>query len=166
LEPLSIIILSRKGASQYLVSDRGIDVRSLLSIGDPGEPPPLGFERPDHVLRLEFHDTVLVSDHYGPKAEDVARIIAFAPDVARAGGTCVVHCAAGISRSTASGIVLLSAMLGPGQERRAANEVLALVPDAIPNTLIIRHADRLMSREGKLRDAVESTFPSLPFWVM
>ena len=148
------------------MSELGPDVKSLVSIGDPGEQRPLGFDRPANVLRLEFHDTVLVSDHYGPKAEDVARIIAFAPDVARAGGLCVVHCAAGISRSTASGIVLLSAILGPGHEQRAASEVLRLVPDAIPNTLIIRHADRLLSRQGKLRDAVESTFPSLPFWVM
>jgi len=136
----------------------------MISIGDPGEPRPEGPHAPKNILRLEFHDTVLADDFYSPRPEDVQRIIDFAPLAAGLGGTCLVHCAAGISRSTATSIIVLTTHAGPGSEEQAAIQVLRLVPDAVPNTLLVTFADRLLERDGALIDAVERTFPSLPFW--
>jgi predicted protein tyrosine phosphatase len=160
-----LTVCSRIEASRRLSSDDvGPRIRSMVSIGDPSEPRPRGAYEPTEILRLEFHDTVVVDDFFGPKAEDVQRVIDFAPVAKGLGGVCLVHCAAGISRSTATGIILLSTLGGPGSETWAAQRMLALVPDAVPNTLLLTFADRLLGRDGALREAVERTFPSLPLW--
>ena len=160
-----MVVCSRIQAARNLSSDDfGPLIRSMISIGDPSEPRPQGRFSPDEILRLEFHDTVVVDDFYGPKAEDVQQIIDFAPRIAALGGVCLVHCAAGISRSTATGIIVLSTLAGPGSESWAAERMLELVPDAVPNTLLLTYADRLLGRDGKLRESVEHTFPSLPLW--
>lgn len=68
--------------------------------------------------------------------------MAYAPTVARLGGRCLVHCEAGISRSTAAGIIVLRAILGPGSEGEAVSLVVAQVPEASPNRRLIALADQ------------------------
>jgi len=138
----------------------------MISIGDPGQPPPTGVLRPKRLLTLSFCDTVIASDPFGPAEEDVESVLAFAPTAQALGGTCLVHCHAGVSRSTAIGIVLLAAWLGSYAERRAAVRVRQLVPQATPNPLIIAHADACLHSQGMLRRAVAEVFrptpPSVP----
>lgn len=83
-----LAVCSRIEASRRLSSDDvGPRIRSMISIGDPRETRPRGTYEPTEILRLEFHDTVVVDDFFGPKAGDVQKIIDFAP-VAKGSAAC------------------------------------------------------------------------------
>lgn len=133
-------------------------ITTMISIGDPGQPPPFGHRGPRRLLTLEFYDTIVPSDPFGPTEEDVESVLAFAPTVQELGGTCLVHCQAGISRSTATSILLYASWFGPGREAAAAKAVQELVPQAIPNPLIITYGDSCLGRRGALLSAVDATF--------
>jgi len=71
----------------------------------------------------------------------------------------VVHCFAGISRSTATAFMAACA-LNPGRkEDEIANAIRAASPSASPNRLIVELADRALGREGRMIRAVESMGP-------
>lgn len=157
-----IVILDRDGASRYLRSDepdRGPSVRCAISIGDPGEPPPEGLARVRRRLRLEFHDVTvqdaipwLGSLFVTPSRDHARRIVRFAGQI---DGKTLIHCAMGISRSTAAAYISLCTILGPGGEERALAAVLAAQPWAHPNRALVEHADRLLRRGGAMLEQLE-----------
>jgi predicted protein tyrosine phosphatase len=136
-------------------------VATLISICDPGQPAVTGHLLPDRVLKLEFYDTLIPSDPLGPTAEDVEQVLAFATEARSTGGMCLVHCQAGISRSTATAVLLFASWFGPGREEDAAQAVLRLVPHAMPNPLLIALGDAKLGRQGALQAAVDEVFVSL-----
>lgn len=71
----------------------------------------------------------------------------------------LVHCRAGISRSTAAAYVIAASLLGPGQELEALRLVCRLRPEAFPNLLVVQHADRLLGRQGQLVRALAAVRP-------
>ena len=85
-------------------------------------------------------------------------MISFAPTVRQLGGMCLVHCQAGISRSTAATVLLFASWLGGGREPEAALAVQRLVPHAVPNPLLIAYGDQCLGCGGALRHAVEAVF--------
>lgn len=131
-----------KVGNHLLSASKGALYKSLISIGDPGSPLPSGYRKVGSRLRLEFEDTAEESSPLGPSPRDVDALVAYAPTVARLGGRCLVHCEAGISRSTAAGIIVLRAILGPGSEGEAVSLVVAQVPEASPNRRLIALADQ------------------------
>jgi len=71
----------------------------------------------------------------------------------------VVHCFAGISRSTAGAFVAACA-LNPGRnETEIALAIRRASRTAQPNARIVSIADRLLKREGRMVRAVESIGP-------
>ena len=68
----------------------------------------------------------------------------------------LVHCWAGISRSTAAAYILLCDRLGPGSEGEIACALRNRAPHACPNSLMIRLADDLLNRHGRMVEAVQS----------
>jgi predicted protein tyrosine phosphatase len=75
----------------------------------------------------------------------------------------LVHCWAGVSRSTAISYTLLCDKLGPGKEAEALalTEESALFKGIHPNTLIVDIADKLLNREGKMVEALKNFKPKL-----
>jgi predicted protein tyrosine phosphatase len=73
----------------------------------------------------------------------------------------VVHCMAGISRSTACAISILAHHLGPGSEREIASHIRKIRPQAWPNRLVLTHADKLLNRKGALLAAYDEVFGDL-----
>ena len=73
--------------------------------------------------------------------------------------TAIVHCQAGISRSTAAAYVLHATTLGPDREADALAAVLAVAPHAMPNRWVVRLADEALSRAGRLVAALDARFP-------
>ena len=66
----------------------------------------------------------------------------------------VIHCYAGISRSTAAAYVAACALRPDWDEAELAQDVRRLAPSATPNRLFVEIADRLLGREGRMSAAV------------
>ncbi len=66
----------------------------------------------------------------------------------------VIHCYAGISRSTAAAYVTLCALLPGRDETELASRLRAASPTATPNARIIALADAALGREGRMVKAI------------
>ena len=154
----AVDIVPREQATRLLLSEsRGVEFGCVVSIGDPGQRRPPGLERVALQLRLEFHDVLEDSDEdTAPCAADVERIVRLAERIADTPRRVLVHCEAGISRSTAAAVILYAVWLGPGAEEDAVARVFATVPGAWPNRTMVRLADVHLQRGGALVAAVES----------
>jgi predicted protein tyrosine phosphatase len=67
----------------------------------------------------------------------------------------LIHCWAGISRSTASAFAALCILRPSADEIELAQELRAASPSATPNRLITTQVDRLLGRKGRMLKAVE-----------
>jgi predicted protein tyrosine phosphatase len=131
-------------------------VDCIVSIGDPGEPPPRGFDGVAHRLRLELVDACEESAGRVATLADIQRLVEFVPTIGGIRGTTVIHCRAAMSRSPAATLIVFAAMLGPGREAEAVDALFQLKPWAQPNRLMVRLGDEALGREGKLVEALES----------
>src|SRR5689334_5429742 len=71
----------------------------------------------------------------------------------------VVHCYAGISRSTASAFAAACALNPHRDEIAIARQIRAASPIASPNRLIVSLADKALGREGRMLRALEEMGP-------
>jgi len=135
-----------------LIGHQGRGVTHVLSILDPEWPDPPAFAAFDPHFRatLRFHDAIEPDpDVLLPQKPDVEAILTFGRDAAEAGGL-LIHCHAGISRSTAATLMIL-AQAHPGErEDRLADRLLQTRPQAWPNSRMIEFADELLDRRGRL----------------
>jgi predicted protein tyrosine phosphatase len=110
---------------------------------------------PERHLRLHMHD--ISEPMFGciaPAEEHVERLIDFALDWGGR-GPLVVHCWAGISRSTAAAYAALCAINPAVDEERIARRLREASPTAYPNRRIIRLADEALGRSGRMVRAIE-----------
>jgi len=68
----------------------------------------------------------------------------------------IVHCWAGVSRSTASAFILACERDPDADEADLAGQMRRLAPHAYPNRRLIALADRIMGRDGRMVEAVEA----------
>ena len=121
-------------------------------------------ERPRHVapenhLVLAVDDISSPIDGYTLPAEDhVQRLIDFVGRWDRA-APMVVHCFAGISRSTAGAYVAACALNPRRDEMRIAWDIRRASRTAQPNARIVAVADRLLKRNGRMVRAIETIGP-------
>ncbi len=121
-------------------------------------------QRPSHIAP-ENHLVLAVDDitaplegYTAPAEEHVKRLIDFAGAWDRA-APLVVHCFAGISRSTAGAYVAACAVNPRRDELQIAQAIRNASPTAQPNTRIVGIADRLLQREGRMVRAIELIGP-------
>ncbi len=109
----------------------------------------------EHHLAVDVHDIAEPVEGCRLCGEDhIGLLVQFARGWDRT-TPLVVHCWAGISRSTAAALSIAAA-LDPGRpEEDLAGELRAASPTATPNRRIIMLADDLLGRRGSLVDAVE-----------
>ena len=151
---IEIEICSREEAGEILSSpSRRNGVVMLVSIGEAHDPAPAGFHNVAPRLKFLFADTN--KEEGGPTVEDVQRLIDSARSLGESSGRVVIHCQAGISRSTAAATIFWAVLLGEGREDEAIARVLAAREYALPNRRMIRIADELLGRGGRLIDAVQ-----------
>lgn len=105
------------------------------------------------VLHLAFND--IAEDRPGlvsPTLADVEALLAFAEGWRE--GALLVHCYAGISRSTAAALILAAALAPWRDEEELARTLRKLAPQATPNPYLVRLADARLGRHGRLARAV------------
>ena len=140
-------------------------VSHVLSILDPDWPAPEVFGQYGEHARLElrFHDVIDTDrkDTIPPNEEHVSRLLAFGRDLLAepsADAHLLVHCHAGVSRSTAA----MALMLAQARPDLPAGDILAEVlrirPKAWPNLLILEMGDALLGRGGTLPAAASSIY--------
>jgi predicted protein tyrosine phosphatase len=112
--------------------------------------------RPGGHLRLVMHDIdEPLPEYVAPNEDHVARIIDFALDWG-GDGPMVVHCWAGISRSTAAAFTVLCAINPDASEAAIAVALREASPTAYPNRLLVRLADAALGRRGRMVRAIEA----------
>ncbi len=136
---------------------RATHVVSLLGIEGAAETPS-GIDAQNH-LHLDVDDIDYEVEGYAvPGYDDVARLLAFGARWQRSGPV-VVHCYAGVSRSSAAALILLC-QLHPGQEAALARKLRRLSPHAQPNRRLIEIADGQLDANGRLIAAVADMSPA------
>jgi predicted protein tyrosine phosphatase len=114
----------------------------------------------DRHLLLGMDDIPEPADGYVAPCEDhVAKLIAFARDWDRC-TPLVVHCYAGISRSTAGAFVTACALNPHRAELRIAQELRRRSDTAAPNRRIVSIADDLLGRSGRMIEAIDALGPA------
>ncbi len=122
---------------------------------------PRGVDAADY-LRLHMHDiTDPVDGQVPPDVAHVERLLTFVRRWDRA-APMVIHCYAGISRSTAAAFTAVCALNPHRDEADIANALRAASPTAMPNARIVRLADQLLARDGRMVAAVGAIGPSVP----
>jgi predicted protein tyrosine phosphatase len=147
-------VTSRSGLQEFV---RALKPTHLVSLIDPESPAPdrpSGVAVADHLL-FRFHDLDTTDAATGgPTAEVADALVVFALRL-HAEARVLVHCEAGISRSTAAALALDLAAPGPppgAQDRLEAAWVrlFALRPEARPNRGLLRLADTRLGLGGRL----------------
>ena len=116
-------------------------------------------ERPSAIaeanhLWLRVHDISSPLDGYiMPDEEHVADLLSFVRRWDRS-TPLVVHCYAGISRSTASAYTTVCALNPHRDEASIAHALRRASPTATPNIRIVALADDVLGRNGRMVDAV------------
>jgi len=114
----------------------------------------------DKHLVLGMDDIPEPADGYiAPCEEHVERLIAFARGWDRS-APLVVHCYAGISRSTAGAFVTACALNPSRAELRIAQELRRRSNTASPNRRIVSIADGLLGRNGRMVEAIDAIGPA------
>jgi predicted protein tyrosine phosphatase len=117
---------------------------------------------PQRHLRLSVHDIAeAVEGSVAPDRSHIEDLLAFARSWDRT-APFLVHCWAGISRSTAAAYILMCDLHGPGHEDKIGQALRLRAPHAQPNRLMIHHADAVMGRDGRMIAAVEGMGPARP----
>ena len=133
-------------------------VLSLLGGITPFPETPKGIDPANH-LKITVSDIAEAQEGMiTPGADHVGQVIAFGKKwAAESGGTrpLLVHCFAGISRSTASALSIACLLRPQTPEAAFAQALRAVSASAQPNTLMVQHADELLARKGRLISAVD-----------
>jgi predicted protein tyrosine phosphatase len=134
-----------------LTQHGGAGVTHVLSILDPDWPEPeafLAFD-PHRRLELRFHD-IIVPDPGAilPEPEHVARVLQFGREVIAAGPTAhlLVHCHAGVSRSTAATALLMTQADPARPPGDIFAEIARMRPRAWPNLRMLELGDTALGR--------------------
>src|SRR5271165_4134545 len=151
MKPLAFSSLTVCGLDELERHERG-GVTHVLSILDPDWPEPAAFETfgPHFRATFRFHDAIEAAPGVVlPQKRDVEAILAFGRD---AGGIShlLIHCHAGVSRSTAATLMILAQAHALASEGSLVDLLVKIRPQAWPNLRMVTFADELLGRNGRL----------------
>ena len=105
-----------------------------------------------------------------PGQAQVERLIGFIGDWPRR-APLLIHCWAGISRSTAAAYIALCVLNPDKNENELARVLRRAAPSASPNPLLIAHADQVLDRDNRMVSAIagigrgQEAFEGTPFFL-
>lgn len=159
---LNVMVRSRTEAGALLMARSQVD--AIAAVVTPRTSPRASTGRvesmatcngfadfPGPKLTLQFDDIRESEAATGapPSEDDVRQFLYWAKGLPDA-STLLIHCTEGIGRSAALAIAYHSMALGPGSDEEVLTKVLADRPLAWPNLWVIKHADRLLGRNGAM----------------
>jgi len=130
------LTITNRYEAERLLKEESWD--ALISIGDLW--PPVGHRRVNRRIRLTFDDITcesmasIMAGYMPPTEADVRQIVEFARRI-EDGDRVLIHCAQGISRSTAAAMIVL--MERGATEDEALAEVKRIRLCARPNALML-----------------------------
>ena len=143
------------------------DMITLINIGTP-VPRPVEIVEERHLF-LGFNDIVEPTEGMThPIADHVSDLIAFGRRWDRE-APLLIHCYAGISRSTAGAYITALALNPELDEVHLAQVLRRNAPSATPNSRLVALADDMLGRQGRMVDAIkaigrgEEAFEGTPF---
>ena len=165
MKHLSISTLTICGIAE-LPGQSSRSVTHVLSILDPNHPEIDAFQAygPHQRTTLRFDDIIDPADgKIVPAPEHMTSIFEFGSGLissAKSGGDghLLVHCHAGVSRSTAALLSLLAQANPRENEDRLFERLRQIRPQAWPNSLMIKYADDLLGRAGRLEAALRKHY--------
>ncbi len=124
---------------------------------------------PDNHLCLWMNDIAeMQAGLVAPGRAHVEQLVAFGRSWDRK-RPLAVNCFAGISRSTAAAYILAAALSPDRDEAELAWTLRLLSPSATPNLALVRHADAILGRQGRMIEAIraigrgEDAYEGVPF---
>jgi predicted protein tyrosine phosphatase len=137
----------------------------VLSILDPDWPVPeaLGMFGEHARLELRFHDVIdeRGGDMVAPRQEHVEELLLFGRQLLSeptAEQHLLVHCHAGVSRSTAAMALILAQARPDVPGIGIFAEVMRIRPQAWPNLRVLEFGDALLGRRGDLLSAAAGVY--------
>jgi predicted protein tyrosine phosphatase len=110
-------------------------------------------EHSDH-LRLTFHDIAAPAPGLEPpQKRDMTALLEFLRGWDKS-SPMIIHCWAGISRSTAAGYIASCLLKPDADEIHLAQQLREASPSATPNPMLIALADEALQRGGRMRRAI------------
>jgi predicted protein tyrosine phosphatase len=148
----TIHVCSLSKLHQTVAAVSASHVVTLININTSvSRPPSIGL---DQHLFIGVSDIIAPMDgHITPGEEHVSRLLAFVRAWDRS-APMVIHCWAGISRSTAAAYIS-TCMLEPGRdEHEIARALRQASPSATPNARLVEIADAMLDRQGRMVAAI------------
>lgn len=143
--------------SQIPTTVRASGARSMVTLIGAGTEVvrPREIEEARH-LYVAISDIVLAMDgEILPDESHVAQVVDFVRGWDRS-APLVIHCYAGVSRSTAAAFIAACLLDETRSEMAIARDIRERSPTATPNALMVKIADRLLGRDGRMIEAVRS----------
>jgi predicted protein tyrosine phosphatase len=108
----------------------------------------------DHHLQVPIHDIAQdIGEWRAPGESDAERVIRFVESWDR-GAPMLIHCWAGISRSTATAFITACVHNPSTDEEEIAWAIRDASPTASPNVRLVSHADAILGRGGRMSAAI------------
>jgi predicted protein tyrosine phosphatase len=115
---------------------------------------------PANHMKIAFDDITEPMDGFvAPSAEHVERVLSFVRGWDRS-APLVIHCYAGVSRSTASAFAAACALNPHRDEMVIARQIRSASPIANPNRLLVSLADKALGRDGRMMRALDDIGPA------
>jgi predicted protein tyrosine phosphatase len=141
---------------------------SMVSLLRADEPAPRRATITHHLI-LGLSDIDAPREgHTAPSSGHVGDLVSFAAAWDRR-RPLLIHCYAGVSRSTAAAFAVACALAPERDEVEIAQTIRALSPTATPNRLFVHLADACLGRSGRMVEAVRrigrgrECFEGVPF---
>jgi predicted protein tyrosine phosphatase len=108
----------------------------------------------DNWLFLDMDDVINEDAELAPQKEQVKQLLNWVKLLPK-DAHLVIHCYAGVSRSTAAALAVKVQELGVDRVKDAIDWLLENRPVACPNPVITKFADELLNAKGELHAAAE-----------
>jgi predicted protein tyrosine phosphatase len=159
--PKQITISSALDLERY--ARNGLD--QVVSILDPDSPEPVELRAVQRrfLCTLRFHDVVEDSGPLiSPQASHIDKLLDFGRSLSSDPGRhLLIHCFAGLCRSTAAALVLIAQSDPSASPERAVTRLLEITPHAWPNTRMVQLGDECLQLNGRLVRALDMHYEAM-----